>query len=212
MALGGRRITAGLLYPPRTTNPRYVRIWNDRLGGLPAAIGTLNLAVASLIRAFVALALLGVPLLVVTQLPKFFELAGSVPANVSDATFATQTPAFRLLDATPTAVRSRFASLDETPPPTLAPPAATATAAPTPRPTPTGERVIVGNTGGLGAVLRSDPVTGRPVGALRERQVLDVVERRNVPGSGDWVHVRTSDGLEGWITGLVALPDPSGAH
>jgi len=74
------------------------------------------------------------------------------------------------------------------------------------RPTPTGERIVIGNTGGLGAVLRSDPVTGRPVAALHEQQVLDVVERRNVPGSGDWVRARTADGVEGWVTGLVALP------
>jgi hypothetical protein len=66
--------------------------------------------------------------------------------------------------------------------------------------------VVIGNTGGRGAVLRAEPVTGRPVTALREQQVLDVLERRNVPGSGDWVHVRTSEGLEGWVTGLVALP------
>jgi hypothetical protein len=68
---------------------------------------------------------------------------------------------------------------------------------------------MIGNTGGLGAVLRSDPVTGKPVAALRERQVLDVLERRNIPGSGDWVRVRTSDGLEGWVTGLVAQPAPA---
>jgi hypothetical protein len=86
---------------------------------------------------------------------------------------------------------------------------ATATAVPTPRRTPTGERVVIGNTGGLGAVLRADPVTGRPVAALRDAQVVDVLERRNVPGSGDWVHVRTADGLEGWITGIVARPLPT---
>jgi hypothetical protein len=128
-------------------------------------------------------------------------------------TFATAEPAFSLLDATPTAVRSRFASLDQTPPPTLSPPSATATAAPTPRPTPTGERVVIGNTGGIGAVLRSDPVTGRPVAALREQQVLDVLERRNIPGSGDWVHVRTAEGVEGWVTAVVARPaTPAVAH
>ena len=72
-----------------------------------------------------------------------------------------------------------------------------------------GERIVIGNTGGRGAVLRADPVTGRLVAALREQQVLDVLERRNIPGSGDWVRVRTSDGQEGWVTGLVALQAPA---
>jgi hypothetical protein len=44
------------------------------------------------------------------------------------------------------------------------------------------------------------------VASLREQQVLDVLERKNVPGSGDWVHVRTSDGKEGWVIGVVAIP------
>jgi len=83
---------------------------------------------------------------------------------------------------------------------------------PTARATPTGERIIIGNTGGQGAVLRSDPVTGRAVAALREQQVLEVLERRNVPGSGDWVHVRTIEGVEGWVTGLVALPLTAATH
>jgi len=168
--------------------------------------------VASLVRAFLGLVLLAVPIVVVTQLPRFFELANSVPAARTEAPFASPAPAFRLLDATPTAVRSRFAPLDDTVPPTLAPPDITPTPRTTPRPTPTGERVVIGNTGGQGAVLRSEPVTGTPVSALREQQVLDVLERRNVPGSGDWVHVRTSDGLEGWVTGLVARPAPDAAH
>ena len=72
--------------------------------------------------------------------------------------------------------------------------------------------VVIGNTGGLGAVLRADPVTGSPVAALRDQQVLDVLERRNVPGSGDWVHVRTADGKEGWVTGIVARPLPTASN
>jgi len=71
--------------------------------------------------------------------------------------------------------------------------------------------VIIGNTGGIGAVLRADPVNGRPVGALHDSQQVDVLERRNVPGSGDWVHVRTADGVEGWVTALVAQPAPATA-
>jgi hypothetical protein len=44
------------------------------------------------------------------------------------------------------------------------------------------------------------------VSSLREGLVLDVLERRSITGSGEWVHVRTADGAEGWVTGLVALP------
>jgi hypothetical protein len=171
--------------------------------------GNVN-GVASLVRVFFLLALLVVPLLVITELPKLLDLAFSVPAPKPGDIFATPTPAFRLSDTTPIP-RLRSSNLNEPLPPTLAPPAATATGVPRPRATLTGERITIGNTGGQGAVLRSDPVTGRPVGALRDQQILDVLERRNVPGSGDWVRVRTSDGLEGWVTGLVALP-ASGAH
>jgi hypothetical protein len=155
-------------------------------------------------------ALLGVPLLVVTELPRFLDLAGSVPAPRPSDVFVTPTPGFRLNDATPVGAgsRSRSSALDDVIPPTLAPPAATATAVPTLRSTPTGERIIIGNTDGQGAVLRSDPVTGSPLGALREGLLLDVLERRNVSGNGDWVRVRTPEGKEGWVTGLVALRAP----
>jgi hypothetical protein len=168
--------------------------------------------VASLIRALFVMALLAVPLLVITSLPRFFELAGSIPAAATTAIEPSPTPTFGLVDTTPYVPQSRFASLDATPPPTLQPPAATATAAPTAPPTPTGERIVIGNTGGQGAVLRSDPVTGQPVATLHEQQVLDVLEHRNVPGNGDWIHVRTSDGVEGWVTGRVASPAPAGTR
>jgi hypothetical protein len=143
------------------------------------------------------IALLAVPLLVVIELPRFFDLAGSVPPPSAGVTFVTPTPGFSLSDVTPTAARGRVSILDAGPPPTLVPPLVTATPAPTPLPTPTGERIVIQNTGGLGAVLRSDPVTGKPVAALREQQVLDVLEHRDVPGSGDWIRVRTPEGVEG---------------
>jgi hypothetical protein len=163
--------------------------------------------VAGVLKALFALALLAVPLLVVAQLPRFLELADSVPADGREASLPTQSPAFRLPDVPPTAVvRSRFAPLDDTVPPTLSPPVARATPVASPRPNPTGERIVIANTDGQGAVLRSDPVSGRPVIALREQQTLDVLERRTIPGSGDWIHVRTPDGVEGWVTALAALP------
>ena len=42
--------------------------------------------------------------------------------------------------------------------------------------------------------------------SLREQLVVDVLERRSVPGNDEWVHVRTTEGLDGWVIGLVALP------
>ena len=158
-----------------------------------------------LFKVIVILALLGVPLLVITAMPRLFDLAGSVPAVSTGVSGPVATPAFRLADATPTAIRQRFAPVVEPPPPTLAAPAAPVQAA-TPPPSPTGERIVIGNTEGRGAVLRSDPVTGKPVAALREGLTLAVLDRRSVAGSGDWVRVRTAEGVEGWVTALVALP------
>lgn len=167
----------------------------------------------TLVKTLVVLALLSVPLLVITVLPRFFELAGSVPAvSQGAAGGALATPPLRLTEPTATNARPRFAPVVETPPPTLAPRAQAPAPAATPRPSATGERVVIGNTGGIGAVLRSDPVTGRPVASLREGLVLDVLERRSVAGSGDWVRVRTAEGTEGWVTGLVALPGPTTTH
>jgi hypothetical protein len=155
-------------------------------------------------KALIIVVLLAVPFVVITAFPRFVELAGSVPSVASQASGPTPT-VFTLAEVTPTA-RSRFAPLDDTIPPTLAPPATTPTPQATARPAPTGERVVIGNTGGQGAVLRADPVSGRPLATLREQQVVDVLERRAVPGGGNWVHVRTAEGVEGWVTGLVALP------
>src|SRR5438477_13139310 len=100
----------------------------------PAGVGFGRMS--GLAKAAVVVLLLSVPLLVITALPRFFELAGSIPATGSQPA-AAAAPAFRLVDATPTNVRARFGALEETPPPTLAPPALTATPAATPRPTPT---------------------------------------------------------------------------
>jgi hypothetical protein len=67
------------------------------------------------------------------------------------------------------------------------------------------EQVKVVNTGGIGAVMRADPPRGRQVAALREGQVLQVIEHQNV-GGDDWVHVRTPDGTDGWVYGRLVGP------
>jgi hypothetical protein len=156
-----------------------------------------------LARALIALLLLGVPLLVIAEAPRLFELAGAVPV-LAPTPVAFATP-FRLPDPTPPS-KTRFGGLDEAPPPTLVP---AVTATPAPRPTPTGERAIVTNTGGIGAVLRAEPVSGQPLASLREEVEVIVLERRRVSGV-EWARVRTLDDKEGWVLGLVARPISAG--
>jgi hypothetical protein len=162
--------------------------------------------VVNLFKLVIVVALLGMPFVVISAAPRFFELLGAVPAVSGAQVDATPTPGFKLTEPAATRAPAKFGALDETPPPTLSAPAISATAAATPRPTATGERITIGNTGGVGAVLRADPVTGTRVATLHEQQVLDVLERRTIPGSGVWVRVRTAEGVEGWVTGVVALP------
>jgi Bacterial SH3 domain len=68
------------------------------------------------------------------------------------------------------------------------------------------ERVKIVNTGGLGALLRADPPKGRFLQSLRDGQELDVIEHRNVDGD-DWLHVRTQNGVEGWVYGRLVAPE-----
>ncbi len=72
-------------------------------------------------------------------------------------------------------------------------------------PADTAEHVKVANTGGAGAILRADPPRGRQLAALRDGQVLEVLERQTVADS-EWLRVRTSEGLEGWIFGRLVGP------
>jgi hypothetical protein len=70
------------------------------------------------------------------------------------------------------------------------------------------EHVKVTNTGGVGAILRADPPKGRQVGTLRDGTVLQVIEHQQLPDGSEWLHVKTADGVEGWIfSRLVASAD-----
>jgi hypothetical protein len=72
-------------------------------------------------------------------------------------------------------------------------------------PTDTAERVKVANTGGAGAILRADPPRGRQLAALRDGQPLEVLEHRTV-ADGEWLRVRTAEGVEGWIFARLVGP------
>ena len=70
------------------------------------------------------------------------------------------------------------------------------------------EHVKIANTGGVGAILRADPPSGKQVGALRDGTLLDVIEHRTLPDGSEWLHVKTQDGVEGWVySRLVASAD-----
>jgi LysM repeat protein len=120
-----------------------------------------------------------------TRLPQTDLASAPTPVQVPAA--ATGTP---------------VASIRVTPPPTLAPPPVAASPSPSPR---AQERVVVGNTGGIGAVLRSAPISGQPVASLRDGQTLEVLERTRAGGE-EWVRVRLPSGQDGWIVGRAAVP------
>src|SRR5262249_40515285 len=67
------------------------------------------------------------------------------------------------------------------------------------------ERVRVAKTGS-GAILRAEPPNGRTLGSVRDGTVLEVIERRTFEDSGEWLHVRTAEGLDGWVFGLLIAP------
>lgn len=83
------------------------------------------------------------------------------------------------------------------------PPQASGTAAPTPiPPTSVPTRLIVANTGGLGAVIRAEPNTdGKVVAAVPEGTVLQIAGS-DVQGEGrTWRAVKDDDGNAGYIAG-----------
>ena len=141
----------------------------------------------------------------------------SVSASaLADLPFAPRpVPTRSLADATST----RRSNIDAAPPPTLAPPTPEA---PEPTPTRIVEQAVIANTGGIGAQLRADPVSGQQIGALREGEHVDVLEHRAV-GRSEWLRVRTVAGKEGWVFGpatqvlpekgpsVAQTPKPAGA-
>jgi hypothetical protein len=68
------------------------------------------------------------------------------------------------------------------------------------------ERVKIANTGGVGAILRAEPPRGRQVAALRDGTVLQVIEHQQLPDGSEWLHVKTAEGVEGWVFSRLAAP------
>ena len=88
---------------------------------------------------------------------------------------------------------------------------ATATAAPkptsTPEPTPT-DTVWVGNTDGEGVFIRKTPVMADRVRAYPDGTALTIIGD-DVDGDGQhWKHVKTPDGLEGYVPSMYTVDAP----
>ena len=119
------------------------------------------------------------------------EEARQIAAFNPKQIFADSTPHFL-----PKPVAAMPADADAGPP---------APAASEPEPAQVTEQVKVANTGGVGAILRADPPRGRQIAALRDGQLLEVLEHRTVADS-DWLRVRTAEGTEGWIFSRLVGP------
>jgi hypothetical protein len=92
-------------------------------------------------------------------------------------------------------------------PATRTPLRATATPVPeaTSTPAPASSEVWVGNTGGSGVYVRKTPTVADRVRAYDDGTLLTIVGE-DVTGDGQqWKHVRTPDGLEGYVPAVYVL-------
>ncbi len=126
--------------------------------------------------------------------------AGPSPAAIQIANFD---PKSVLTDNTPHFLPTPVAAL---PPETNSGPPAPSADEPSASDTST-ERVKVANTGGAGAILRADPPKGKQVAALRDGEVLNVIEHQTLPDGSEWLHVKTPDGTEGWVFSRLTAAD-----
>jgi hypothetical protein len=109
---------------------------------------------------------------------------------------ATPTPT---ITPTPSLTPTASATPSRTPTATGTP-TVTPTRTLTPTITPTLPPAVVIGTGGLGAFLRQSP-TGSTIGGVIDGQVLIVLGPPDLVEGQLWWHVRTGEGVEGWVLG-----------
>lgn len=122
--------------------------------------------------------------------------------------------------ATPTAAVLVLPSLTPSPLPSAIPAGPTQTPVPLESPTSTltpslqataAYAVIAASSGG-GAVVRSDPAGQTIVATLLNGAVVQVLPDIQSVGGSNWVHIRTAQGVEGWVLQTVlaaTTPTPS---
>lgn len=124
----------------------------------------------------------------------YVELTPAYRAAVQHLVLGTPASDGPVVDAVPTAVPAAELASGPQRPPTP----------PTSSNSPQADQYVVVRTGGLGALLRAEPVTGQPLASVPDDQVLEVLRRS--ASDGGWLRVRTNQGLEGWIASRVVEP------
>ncbi len=127
----------------------------------------------------------GAPPIPLTRTASAIRAAGSTPET--GAVSPSRTPAQRV--ATPLIVA--------TPGPTRTPVVVAATQ----------QRFIVAGTNGEGIVLRRTPA-GERIDVYREGSRLEGLGPDREVAGGTWHHVRTPDGIEGWVAARYTAPVP----
>ncbi len=181
-------------------------------------LGTLTLAVLG----FKPLTLFGYTLgttIAITSLTVLIGLSG-LPAAFK-AEVPVTIPTFLVLPSqtprpSPTTTLTPTITPTFTLAPTLTPthtlvPTRTPTITATLAPTPVWASVFAPNN--AGALIRSEPVSGsKIVGSVLNNVLVQILPEVEKSGSITWVHIRTLDGLEGWIVQsllITATPAPA---
>jgi hypothetical protein len=125
-------------------------------------------------------------------------LTGSSPTSAPAAPAPTVAPTVARAPAS--AVPSAAPSPSPSPPPAAAP----ATAAPAAR----AQTVYVGNTDNQGVYVRRTPAMADRVRAYPDKTALAVIGD-DVDAEGQkWKHIRTPDGLEGYVPAMYTVDTP----
>jgi len=134
-------------------------------------------------------------LLSLTALVVFTGLVTFIRDEINATRHTEPTPTIMLLpSATPMVIKT------STPIPTSMP-SATSSLIPTLEPTPA--YAIIASSSGGGANLRTEPGGGTVITGLSNGLMVEVLPEIQSIGTAIWVHVRTLDGIEGWVLQTV---------
>ncbi len=133
---------------------------------------------------------------------------GIAPGHAELTPTPTQT-----VQALPSVTASVLQSPTASSPSFTSTPIPSATITPTPSSTATPSYAVIAAAVGGGALLRSEPGIGARVDTLQNGVIVEVLPDIQSVGGNNWAHVRTLNGIEGWVLQSVlkatAAPPPT---